>query len=599
MPEQLTSVEEQVLRIAVLRYAEEPFTSEALEEADPGRMTGFAAEVGIDRLRRRGVIETRKKAWGEVFHTLAPGLLTAWQRTLVPALGDPRGCALEDDEVEPVVEPTAGFAKMLLSFLAMAANEGLALTQKGTFHKKDIQRIQSRIAAAEERLAGLDIHYMHEDKLGKSVAIVYDAALRLQLLRSGVSKAELREDALRAWLSQPRRRTEEQLLQLWWEVYTPNDVWLQHCAAALRNLPDGKWCGVEQVCSALLDAGVPANGRSREEARSVLQSYWLEPMAALGWLELGGRARREAPGPAESIDAVRKRGFSEDEDGWYVQQDFEVIVPPTVPLASLWNLEACAEYAGGDTVERYKITKDSWQRALGRGWDGVALLEALAAGAAFPVPETVRTVIEQWSASYGAVVVEDVALLRCKHSRDATFLLKDESTAPYIRTQLTELDFIVSKPHVKQLIEALKKRGFTPRIVEDRGETVEPAGQPAALGTSSGGIIYSRRNAALFPLDAAPEGVERLREKLDQVPQAWLSSFRKYHPSTLRELVETAIDMRISVKLSVNGQEAELVPKQLRRSGKDWVVQGYIDGQAADVGPEEVGEIKLIVPEQP
>jgi len=606
---ELTAVERKALRAIVLRFAEEPFAAEAIERAFPGRVTGFEAELGLERLRARGIVETRRKAWGETIHALAPGLFVDWQRHFVPALRE--GALLDDEAVEPSYEPKAGFAKQLLFFLADAANVGIGLTQKGTFAKKDTQRLAARMDVGEEALAGLDIAYMHQDKLGKPLAVVYDAALRLGLARNGTAAVEIVRDRLEAWLSSPLPDIERRLTALWWDVYTPADVWLQHGAAAFRGMPPGRWFAVDRVADALLEAGVPTGGRTEAEAREALRAYWLEPMAAFGLAELGSAAGGSAarmPSPAEA---------DEDESGWYVQPDFEVIVPPTAPFRARWELEACADYVGGDAVDRYKITKGSWERALGSGRDADALLAVVKAQARYGVPEPVEAALRQWSDAYGALTLEDVTLLRCRNAEDAAYLNGEAAFADCFVARLGELDFVVRRSKAKELADALKRQGFSLRLggadpsgvsggVADaagaRGATSEAPEAPEAPTTApapaAGGIVHSRRNAALFPLDPSPAGTKPLRERLSAAPQTWLRAMRKYHASTVRDLMETAIEARTSVRLVVDGREVELVPKRVTPGGADWIVHGYIDGEEAAVSSDACGEAQLLVPDQ-
>jgi hypothetical protein len=594
-PMELTAAERKTLGLIVLASGEEPFTAEALEGSAQGRITGFEAELGIERLRERGIVVARKKSWGEIIHTMAPGLFTNWQQAFLPGIAD---CIVDDEQgVESLYEPKSGFLKQLLALLATAQHTGLTLTQKGTFHKKDLQRLQARIVLEEESLKGLNISYMHQDKLGKPMAILYDTALRLGLLRSGVSRVETVPSRLEEWLCQRLAAAERQLQTLWWEVYTPSDVWLQHGAAALRNVPEGRWLRLSKLASLLQTSGVPTGGRSGPEAEQALRAYWAEPMAAFGWLEFG-TYRLHPNDPPETV--VRKPAVTTDEeDGWYVQPDFEVIVPPTTPLRARWKLEACAEYAGGDTVDRYKITKESWERALAAGMEPEGLLESLKEFALYGVPDTVEASIKGWNASYGAMTLEDVTLLRCKHARDVAFLKNDASVSGFLTAQIGELDFIVSRSHIKLLLETLRRQGFSPRVAAEAqdSEAANDSRHPAGAG-DTGGIIHSRRNASLFPIDPAPPGTERLRERLERVPQAWLRSFRKYHASTVKELMETAIDVRTSVKLTVDGESVEIVPKRLQPLGSDWIVEGYVNGERASIASEACGEAQLLLPEQ-
>src|SRR5690606_38404056 len=260
--------------------------SESIERAFLGRITGFEAELALERLRGRGIVEARRKSWGESVHALAPGLLADWQRYFIPALAD--GVLVPTESVDRNYEPHPDFRKLLFFFLAETVyGGGIALTKKGGFQKKDTQRAAARLNVAEAALDGFDITCSHQDSLGKPLAVLYDASLRLGLVYPGQGRVEPAADRIRSWLSLPSRDANAQLLSLWWDVYTPADIWLQHGAAAVRNIPRGQWFSVRRLAQALIEAGVTTSGRCDAEAEQSLFSYWLKPMAAFGLMELG------------------------------------------------------------------------------------------------------------------------------------------------------------------------------------------------------------------------------------------------------------------------------------------------------------------------
>jgi len=614
----LTAAERSTLRAIVLRCGEEPFTTEALEQGERGRLTGYAAELGVERLRQRGIVETRRKSWGETIHALAPGLLADWLPAFAEGLTS-RG-AVDEASVAQAIEPRAGFAQRLFGFVAEAAYGGIALTQKGTFHKRDLARLEARFPGHQPALDGLDIAYHHRDKLDKRLAVLYDAALRLGLLRNGVARVECVPERIEAWLALDARARDAALLELWWDVYTPADVWLQLGAAALKRLPPGRWFDADAMFDALRDAGGATGGRSREDALRAIREYWIEPMASFGWLDVGTVRGRDG------ALAVRRPAPEEPGDeGWYVQPDFEVIVPPDAPYAARWALESFAEYAGGDAVDRYRLTRAAWERALQAGGEPDRLIETLRRHALYGLPEPVETTLSQWSASFGAVVVEEVTLLRCRHQSDADFLRGDPSVAGCIAAQIGEKDFVVRASEAKRLVELLKRQGFSP-LVRKEGEAsardAESAGErtggerdaggrshgassdgsgssaPGSFARIGEGIVHSRRSALAFPLDPSPAGTAELRAKLSRVPQAWLTTLRSYHATTVRDLLQTAIDVRTSVRLNVDGRAVVLVPKRIQAIGGEWLVQGFVDGEPATVRSSDCREAQLLVPEQ-
>jgi hypothetical protein len=588
--EELTIPEKKTLETIVLYFAEEPFTSETLEEAAQGRLTGYEAELGIERLRGRGILETRRKSWGERFHRLAPGCFAEWQQALIGEAAAAEKILLDSESVMPVQDMPTGFPKALFLFLADAAYDGLALTQKGVLHHRDLQRLTAKIDWPEEWLAGLNIQYLHQEKLPKSIAILYDAALRLGLVRNGAAKVEIVEERVESWLSLPSSAMEERLLDLWREVYTPRDVWLQHGAAWIQRLPEGRWCSVKAMTAALAEAGAATGGRSIEEGMRALEGEWLRPMAAIGFLELGERM------PGGEL-AVRKPSRLEGEERWFVQPDLDILVPPAVSYRALWIAASCAERIGGHPLDTYKITKKSWTKALEAGKDPEKLLEALEAYAAHGIPDSVRTTLQQWSESFGAVSIQEAALLRIRREEDAAFLRQEESIAPFIAEVLNAQVFLIPKRHVPRLAEALKQLGFTPRLTRE-AEGAEAASSPKTASLPpSAGLVHSRRNAAVYPIDPAPEGTERLQERISKLPVSWLASLRQYHASTYRDMLETAAELRVSVKLLVAGREAEFIPKSLQQSGSEWTVRGWMDGKEKQIASAEIGGAQLVIPD--
>ncbi|WP_274361567.1 helicase-associated domain-containing protein [Paenibacillus thermotolerans] len=583
---QLSGTEEKTLRAIVIHFAEEPFTCEALEAAAPWELTGWEAEAGVAGLRRRGIVTTRKKAWGERIHTLADGVFVYWQQLFV---GGGESLAIPAGRIVPSYEPRRGIASLLFGLLSAARYTLLPLTQKGTLHKRDLQRLSERLDVSDEELAGLQNSYLHQDKYGIAFAVVYDMALRLGLLTGGVDRIAANPKRLEEWLGRSRREMNERLLAIWREVYMPSDVWLQHAAALLQSLPAGQWTSVSRMTELLLSAGVPQGGRTQAELEDAIRACWLRPMRAFGWLELGNLHGEE--------DAVR---WKQDPDGaeeagtWYVQPDFEVLVPPGVPFSLRWGLEACCQYAGGEELEKYRLTKESLTRALDLGMSAEDVTELLRRGSKHGVPSNVEETVRGWGSRYGTVTMENVTLLRCRDSKDAEDIRSHPMTAPYVITLVGDRDLIVRSGMADELFDVLKRQGYDPR--KEEGEVPPPSAEEGKSPESPGGLVYSRRTAALFPVDPAPPAPESVR-LAEQVPQAWIKQLRRYHLSTMRDLVETAVRLRTNVKLGRDGELKTFYPRRMERMNDRWFAVGYMDGAEARIAIEEWAEAQLLLPE--
>lgn len=588
---ELTSVEEKTLRIIVARFGEEPFSMEVLEGAAPERLTGFEAMLGVERLRERGIVVTRKKAWGERLHSLADGVFPHWQAAFF-------GLSLalpEHERVETVREPKRGLARLLFDLLSQISCGGGALTQKGVPHKKELSGWTAGADVTGEELEGLEIAYVHADKLPKAFAVIFDAALRLGLLQVGVGRLELVAERVRRWLKETPEERERRLQELWWDVYMPNDIWLQHAAGVLRSLRAGEWLPVPHIGERLEALEVPSASRTAEQLETAIWGYWLTPMIAFGMLERGEWKR----GDGSVVACVRwKETVREGGGKWYVQPDFEVIVPPDVDFEARWHLAGLADYEGGDEVERYRLSKSSWRGALERGDEAKAGIDVLRRHAAYGVPEEVERSLQEWSDRFGSICFEDVTLLRCRDRNDAEALLASELTSPYLLSRVGDRDFIVSKLQVKALAELLERQGFSPRFTAGAADKPEPGPQrgPSSPGSASG-IVY-RKRASVFPVDSEPPGTEALRRRLEQVPLAWFKSLRKYHHTTMRELVETAIAVKTAVRCRRADEEWYIYPQSLQVSSNGtFQVTGYRDGKETVVASDGWEELQLYLPE--
>src|SRR5690606_24572408 len=144
-------LERRMLRAALLRFAMEPFTSEALEQAYAGQLTGFAVELALERLRERGIIVTRRKSWGETIHSIAPDVFDGWQRHYIPQLDN---AMLADESQAGLPEPKADLAKLILLIAAELERRRPALTRSGWLRKADAARLEGRMDVNCEALDG-------------------------------------------------------------------------------------------------------------------------------------------------------------------------------------------------------------------------------------------------------------------------------------------------------------------------------------------------------------------------------------------------------------------------------------------------------------
>jgi hypothetical protein len=591
MDEQLTGIERSILQKIIIRFGQDPFTSEALEAAFPTVMTGHEIERGIILLRNRKLIETRKKAWGEIFHLLAYGQFVKLQHYFFgPQLLE---CIIPEQCVTPIIDRRRGFPKLLFFFLAVATYPGLTLSQKGGFHKKDVVKLERRLDVSDSDVDGLQMQYLHQDKMNRPVAIIFDAALRLGLVRQGFQRLDVLQDNVKSWLQQSEARMMDRLFTLWVDTYSPSDVFLQHVGAVLTNLPPSQWLSIRKLVQVLSDAGVIRSQQSESDTLRAVIDYWVRPMIAFGFFETGTcEVTNQMEASEELVIRRTDYGFDqEDSPSWMIQPNFEVLVPPSMPYTARWLLESCAQFVTGDTIDTYLITRKDWERALENGQDCERLIDDLQQYNETSVPESIAWVLREWSDHHGSITIEEVTLIRCKNVLLATQLRVDSQFAQFAPQEMGPCDFIIPKQQLHAATAWLIKQGYAPFSVKQ----TEHLSNDHTAHDHTLGIIHTQRNGMLFPLDDDPPGMQQLREQFEGVPQAWTQHLRKYHPSTMRELLTTAIKLRTAVKVSNNHEQWLFIPKRVLVNGAEWIVHGYAFGHDSQLSSNETVDLQIIV----
>ncbi len=123
-------------------------------------------------------------------------------------------------------------------------------------------------------------------------AIMLDMLLRLQLIVPDGETLKLQSKALKTWLNRSVNEQHLVLYSIWKRLTLPAEAWLQHAVSLLERSDHGHWFSPLGLLTGLERQGLmPAPAESGlEERLGRLQQKWLDPLAAMGWLEKGTEA---------------------------------------------------------------------------------------------------------------------------------------------------------------------------------------------------------------------------------------------------------------------------------------------------------------------
>ncbi|MBP1156113.1 MULTISPECIES: helicase-associated domain-containing protein [unclassified Paenibacillus] len=618
----MRSDERIVLESIVRGIGCEPFDDAKLEKSAGGLISGAEIKAGLAGLLRKGLIFSFRKTWGEPVYLLPENGFGLWQKILFPDANVSPPDSVVLTGIEPFEVVKADIRRGLFQTLVFAAQQGLKLTQNGILHKKQLQKWGELIPLNETLLQGTPIKYAYADTYPLKTAVMLDILLRLQLVAPDGETLKIQSRALKSWLDRSVSEQHHLLYGIWKRLTLPTEAWLQHAVSVLERTDSEEWVPLNGLLTWLEKERLLPNSDDEEKSEqriSRLQKEWLDPLAALGWLEKGMQLSgntfyRWRVNPLHPDKALQE---SLEEDGRImVQPDFDILVPPDVPEAVCWELCCMSDPAAFDQVSIYKLSKTSVRRALENGRTAEEMVNFLEAHALYGVPDHIRLAISEWAKPFGKTSFASTLLLRCDDEETAATIAKLPHTAKYIREAIGVKDFIVAESDLQPLAAALEKAGYMPELPHvltgkngaGHGKAypklteVKPQ-EDMAVSLMEKGLIYSRNSAHLYQLESRLPEVADLYPDLKDIPPMWLRDYRTYHASTRKEMVEKAIEMKTLLQIRLNGTDYRIAPRKVQDTRGTWCMMGI--GNPGERQPpalevqwlaNEWDEMKLILP---
>jgi hypothetical protein len=616
--EHMSIAETQTLRLIVSAFGCEPFTKDALDKQAAVFMAGAEAMVGLTGLRKFGVIAAFRKAWGEQIFVLPEDGFDIWQSLLFPDIelrtieGDP-----ELELLEIVSTSARGLAQQLFHFLvACNQQQSLPLTNKGTLHKKQLQKLSANLVAPMTPLLSTGLSYAYRDVYDENIALMLEMAVRLGILVHTGDRFLIEQKAISEWLQRSYGEQQSQLYAIWRQLYLPAPAWLQHGISLMDRASSHLWYRLEDLVTWIDCCSMHKSREEEPMTRKRLMEQWIEPLIAFRWLEVAsdehGCTWFRWLIPRNSLTGYNGKNKDEDkveteiprQRSLYVQPDFELLLPPDVSLYTEWEIAAFADLQSSDQVRTYRITKESFHRASEGGIDSDVIVRFLHEHACYEVPEHVVTTLQQWDRQSGKLHIEEVILLRCESDDVADTLLRNEKCMPFLQNRLGTAAFIIQPEHLSVVRKCLEQMGYNPRYmgIGSKPQAISSAADEVnspELNTASAklqGLFYSRDSIQLYEIDPALPQWDNLYPDMADIPSLWLKEFRNYHGSTRKEMIRKAIEWKSSLQLRKQGRNRFIIPKAIYEERSGWTLLGMEESQEITLKSEDWEEMKLILP---
>jgi hypothetical protein len=614
---QLTSDERRTLRLVMSTFGCLPFTSERLEKEAVLQMAGAQVSLGLWGLRRYGVIVAFRKSWGEQLYTMPEDAFAGWQSLVFPIvwpteqidleeLSDLSDCMAEMEEGVP--SNPRGLAQQLFHCMVSCSRQSeLSLTNKGTLHKKQLQKITEHVSLPARILTQSGLTYAFTDTYDEPAALMLELGMRLGFLyKNEVGNRFLfHYRHFERWLQSSYEHQQAQLYRIWRQALIPAPVWLDHGIAFMEKGTVLQWYNLSKLLQAILSCCSVGHKQMDEEAlRQNLMSAWIWPLSTFRFVELAEdqegqlwfrwlitpKLRTDECPDSHTDPSLRS------DPSLYVQPDFEVLLPPNASLRLEWGVAAFADLQNADLVRTYRLTKESFGRALDHGLRSLDVIQVLRDHAYYEVPEQVIITLQQWEEQKDKLYLTDVTLLRCQTNEVAEALLRNEKCRNLLGERMGETNFIISRAHIKHLTKCLEAMGFhpnqsvIPNVWSDEDQEI-PSWNESQLG-----LCYSKDTIQLYEIDPYLPQREDLYPDMQQIPMSWIKELRDYHASTRKDMIRKAIEWKSVLQLRKEGRDCFIIPRMLREDRTGWILEGWEEYEEIAWTSEDWKEMKLILP---
>lgn len=549
----LTWVEQKVLGAIFHKHAGQPFSS--LLPREQWAIEGLSvaeANSSFTTLRQQKWIESVHKSWGERLFYIPASLM----ETLTIAYAQRVGITVKQDTnlAHVLQEGKSDVAAELLHLIAWIGREGLPLTGKGTIHKKSIQKLSVITVLSSTDFDGLGIRYEHSELYPTHVAILLDLLLSLNLVQKSDGRIQIQDHQLQKWLKISWRQMHREIYQACMERYGEVEPALQHFRYQLVVLAPEKniWCRI-------------ANSELKPRVMA-----WLCALAGWGYGEVGedqsgDLAFRWLIDPQCLLYRQREIVSETEPCGFYMQPDFEMLVPPEARPDVIWMLEQCAERVTRDRMSIYRITRERFVSAIARGYILHEMMEFLDQYALTGIPGNVRIALEDWG--------------------------RETDTAP------------LTVERKMEVTEASTGSEDDPKLLEKDVST--------SVYSAS---FYTPENQGLVDVPAFLHGLERdhsvIEKKfsllgLEEIPETWYKEWRRYHSSTARQIAAKAIEWQTKLGIQQENRTQYLIPDQVE-GHEQWTLSGWCmldsnehtsETEWRTFSPSEWDTMRLILPD--
>ncbi len=540
--------------------------------------------VGLNRLRRLGLVLTVRKMWSEIGYLMPREVREHLTCCLLPEAESPSPAP---KTLPYYITAGRGLHLDLFAVLLFIRDNDVPLTQKGGLHRRVRQKMAALLSLDRSHVDGWKLPPLaDEEPDGLPLDVVLDVALRLGLVRPQEKRLVLAERRVLQWLDMTPEQSWEQLYELAAEQYLPHEGWWDALALWMKRSPQEQWHSLDSMLRSLAEAGFVLP----DEAKRRVVDEWLHLLLGFGWIQLGTAADGALYWRWNSLPRLPR------EEGWFIDPAGGITIPPLVPLQAVWALSRFCPLAFDGDLLRGELQAKPLQAFLAAGGTERQAVETLRQSCAHPLPEAVGQLIAMWGKNARQIQLEPLVRVRTAHPGLLEELRQIEAFQPYLQMVISPTDFLVTPAQEANLLALFRAYGYEPQ-----------AGAPMREEREAADSTEDVPAAGLFAVDRPWDGyaVENtFPDQWEGVPQAaalpkmWTQHFQSYHPQTLRDLLQRARELELEVQLRLSGgQMWEGIPRQVAVEMGYWHLTLEERSGKRRCRLDEIDRVRILLPD--
>jgi hypothetical protein len=584
--ESLSAEEKEMLLYFLFRVGSDVFTYRQMEEYAK-EASPIIAYSGLTGLRRRGLVYTLRRLWGELAYCLPDDLQETFRLSIIS--DNLPNNNLTDEPVNDWHTIHPPISHILFRLLQLHRKQPILLTKKGVLTAKTRRLWESMIPYPAEIFLPFAPEAAGKEEAREQFFVDLLLSMRLirkQLTDNGMQYVIDEAQAAKLFCGQEAlvqhhiyQKVKERI-SLLHPCYGAIWNWLEVCGERTFSLRV-----LREVESTLLKGMVAVE---KDDHWYVFAEEVVPLLTLFGFTLQNGEGEAAVCSWMPGLLSAKYEQSEERYTGiGYIQPTFEIMLLPYAPYEIRWQLGAYTQLEEQQEVWTFRLTKTSVQAVEDEqeSMDLFELLERIQSD----VPLNVREQLTQWFHGGSYVSMERVIVLQCYDMDTAEWLAADKELSGYLRERLGERTFLIEETNKDKLESVLAHRNIRIRDHHTaKLQEKEIDGQIEAMTpfTQSGYKVES-----VFPTleDALPE--------LKEVPAIWCKNFQRYHHSTLRQLVKVAQTLGIPLSVEINEKPAQRAcVLDIRTENGHCYLTLDAHGKKESVLLEEIGRIKLDYP---